>query len=401
MAIDLLKAMQRWLRFSAIGALVMVIACGGGSAPVGGATGPGVTADTIELGTTTPVTGPIAGVCTPPVQGMLAAFNAVNAQGGINGRKLHTTVLDDMYTAPAAVANIKTFQNQPVFAVVGGCGTIQAVAIAPQLNQQKIPYLLPSALNTGLYQPVMKYVFALMPGYDTQMTGLMPYAFKKFGAGSVYLINYQLPGYQAVAEATKSATVSGGGTYLGETDVANAQADYTPIALKIRDLKPDYVVIQVPATQAASAVNALDAQHALPTKAILGPTEIGSALQFAANVKSKAALAMTYTVQDVGDPNTPRADECKSIIAQYAPVATVGDANSIPGCAAGQIIIAGLKNAGKNLTRDGLVHGLESINNQTFSILPPVSFTPTKHVGLAKQYIATWNGTTPVYLDEF
>src|SRR5262249_21241671 len=65
----------------------------------------GVTDTQIKIGTTNPLTGPVAASCKPVSDGARAWFDHVNSQGGINGRKIVDQVLDDAFKAPEALTN--------------------------------------------------------------------------------------------------------------------------------------------------------------------------------------------------------------------------------------------------------------------------------------------------------
>src|SRR5258708_5971052 len=143
-------------RVAAIVSVAFLVGACGSSTPTtqGGATPPGVTATSIKIGTSTPVTGPVGAVCVPINNGAQAVFASVNAKGGINGRKIDSEVLDDAYQADRAVANAKQFINEPVFAVYGGCGSIGAGAIYQPLAAAKVPFVFPTGTLPGLYDPV-------------------------------------------------------------------------------------------------------------------------------------------------------------------------------------------------------------------------------------------------------
>src|SRR5690242_1178814 len=95
----------------------------------------GVTDSAILLGTTNPLTGSVGSACKPVSDGALAWFAHVNAQGGVHGRKIEDKVLDDQYQAPQALANARTFMRDGIFALFGGCGTIQPAAVFPMMQQ--------------------------------------------------------------------------------------------------------------------------------------------------------------------------------------------------------------------------------------------------------------------------
>jgi branched-chain amino acid transport system substrate-binding protein len=395
------------LSLAAIGVLLLG-ACGGtggtgapptaanpGASGNGGATAPGVTADAIQLGTTTPLTSAVAAVCAGAVNGALAYFASVNEKGGVYGRKIVDTVLDDGYTAPRGIANVKTFMEKPIFAQYGGCGAIQAAAIWPILQDAGIPYLFGSGL-TEMKKPVKKYIFTAQASYGDDARATITWAFKKDGPGSVYLINYVLASYEEVTAVVPEVTKALGGTFLGETIVTASVVDYTPIALKIRELKPDYIVIQIPATQAAAAVNAMSEQHALPNRRILALE--GTSHQFVDNIKDPAAANMSMAAFTGVDPKDPKGAECRDLIKKYDPtLAESAVLDAVSSCGVSQIFVAALQKAGPNLTRDGLVTALESINKQSFGILAPVSFSSTSHDAFGDLLIGLWQNGNVIF----
>ncbi|HEV8003750.1 MAG TPA: bifunctional serine/threonine-protein kinase/ABC transporter substrate-binding protein, partial [Planctomycetaceae bacterium] len=79
----------------------------------------GVTESTITFGTTTPYSGPNRDVGMNMVVGIRTVFDAVNDEGGVNGKRLKLTVLDDGYVPDRALANMRElFYKRKVFAIV-------------------------------------------------------------------------------------------------------------------------------------------------------------------------------------------------------------------------------------------------------------------------------------------
>ena len=88
---------------------------------------PGVTKDTIKLGTTQPLTGPAAPGYSKISKAMTAWFEHVNAEGGIHGRKVELIVEDDGYNPTNTAAKTRKLVLQDkVFALVGALGTPDA-----------------------------------------------------------------------------------------------------------------------------------------------------------------------------------------------------------------------------------------------------------------------------------
>lgn len=102
---------------------------------------PGVTDTEITIGQTTPLSGPAAGYATVG-KALLAYFEMVNAEGGVNGRKIKLIQLDDGYSPPKSVEQTRRLvERENVAFVVAPIGTPTALAVRKYLNDAKVPQL--------------------------------------------------------------------------------------------------------------------------------------------------------------------------------------------------------------------------------------------------------------------
>jgi branched-chain amino acid transport system substrate-binding protein len=132
------KRQIAWLALLATLALVLA-ACGRDDEEGGG--DPGITEDSIKIGGSYPFSGP-ASAYRSIAQGATAHFEYVNANGGVDGRKIEFMALDDAYEPPRAVQNARRLvQQEEVFALFNTLGTANNVAIWDYLNEQEVPHL--------------------------------------------------------------------------------------------------------------------------------------------------------------------------------------------------------------------------------------------------------------------
>src|SRR5947208_8686310 len=100
---------------------------------------PGVTATEIKIGGTFPLTGVASLYKTIPAAEK-AYYDYVNDHGGVNGRKIDFTILDDSYDPSKTVPLAQQLVEQAkVFAVVGSLGTAPGLATWGYLNKNKVP----------------------------------------------------------------------------------------------------------------------------------------------------------------------------------------------------------------------------------------------------------------------
>ncbi|MBA3348098.1 MAG: ABC transporter substrate-binding protein, partial [Actinobacteria bacterium] len=142
-----------------LGALVLAIPAAFAKADAGAAT-PGLTARTIKIGGTFPLTGPASSYAPIP-QSMKAYFSYINARRGpdgkrgVYGRQIIFNYYDDGYNPANSVQlTRKLVQDDKVFAVVGSLGTEVNEAIRPYLNSVRVPQVL---VSTGASQFGLDY----------------------------------------------------------------------------------------------------------------------------------------------------------------------------------------------------------------------------------------------------
>jgi ABC-type branched-subunit amino acid transport system substrate-binding protein len=151
----------------AILALAIMLSCGSASAQLSDKKyGPGVSDQEIKLGQTVPYSGPVSAAAALG-RGALAYFEKVNREkGGVNGRRIKLISLDDAYSPPKAVEQMrKLVEHENVLAIVGSAGSPTGVAVQAYLNKAGVPQLLQisgsrkfndpkhSPWSTGLFIP--------------------------------------------------------------------------------------------------------------------------------------------------------------------------------------------------------------------------------------------------------
>jgi ABC-type branched-subunit amino acid transport system substrate-binding protein len=144
----------------------------------GGESVPGVTDDTVTIGTHQPLTGPAAAGYSTISAATAAYFEYVNANGGINGREIEYVVKDDAYD-PAATQTVvrELVTEENVFAIVNGLGTPTHSSVLDYLDQQGVPDLFVSSGSLTWNQPnVYDNTFAFNADYVTEGAALAQYA---------------------------------------------------------------------------------------------------------------------------------------------------------------------------------------------------------------------------------
>ena len=158
--------MRRLILFAAVvGALALSLPW----ALAGGTSTPGVTATSILIGGTAPLTGPETAYA-PVARGAQAYFAYVNAHGGVFKRKITYRVLDDAYDPSKTVqATRELVQQDGVFAIFNSIGTEHVLAVRPYLNAVGVPQLFVGSGAQVLAKQRSKYPWTM--GYLPSFVG--------------------------------------------------------------------------------------------------------------------------------------------------------------------------------------------------------------------------------------
>src|SRR5574343_1173140 len=125
----------------------------------------------IRLGQSLPLSGPLAELGSEYRDGMLAYFNALNAKGGINGRRIELVTLDDGYVVERSGENArKLLDQEDVLAFLGMFGSANYGALLPLINERAIPSLAPYTGSDELraQKPPTTFWLRASYGVDTE-----------------------------------------------------------------------------------------------------------------------------------------------------------------------------------------------------------------------------------------
>ena len=130
---------------------------------------PGVTDTEIKIGQTMPYSGPAS------AYGVIgrtetAYFKMINEQGGVNGRKINLISLDDAYSPPKTVEQVRRLvEEEQVAFLFQTLGTAPNLAIRQYLNDNKVPQLFVSTGAAMFADPQhFPWTIGYNPNYQTE-----------------------------------------------------------------------------------------------------------------------------------------------------------------------------------------------------------------------------------------
>ncbi len=142
----------------------------------------------ILIGATVSESGPGATLGRPEADSIQMAVDEINKAGGINGRPLQATILDDESLAPNAVNNTRKLLDQHVVAIIGSSLTQTSLAMIPLVTAAKVP-MISLASSSQVIQPIgdRQWIFK-MPITDFHVAQVMQEYMRKKNQTKVSVI---------------------------------------------------------------------------------------------------------------------------------------------------------------------------------------------------------------------
>ena len=381
-------------RVVALAALVLLLA---GSAGAQSISDPGVTATTVVVGGTVPLTGQAAAFGTV-APGAKAYFEYVNAHGGVNGRKIGYLYFDDAYD-PAQTVQLtrKLVEQDRVFAIFGSVGTANNLAIRDYLNAQEVPQLFVADGSQQIGRSSARYPWTM--GF------LMSYR----GEGNVYGKNLVQTRPHARVAVLYENTDLGRDMLTGLTRaiagkgpriVARESYEFTgsDVSSQIAQLKASGAdTLMLFATpkffiQAVVATHKLGWQPQLYVASVSIEPGIMAIARYNAPALTKGALSIAF----VKNPNDPiwakdRAVALyRTIMRRYDRSGRPSDVYNWYGMTVAWTMVETLRKAGRKLTRAGLLRAAQHLNTSANPFLLPgirLQTSPTDYRPLEQVYL--------------
>jgi branched-chain amino acid transport system substrate-binding protein len=351
---------------SALGLGIVCVGLAGG-APTRGQDIAGVTAKEILIGSCSALEGPSHALGVETVTGAKAYFSLINDEGGVNGRKLKLIAYDDSYDPAKTQVCFDRLMHDNVFALGFFVGTPTAVKYVPMAESAKIPLV---GLFTGaqtLYIPLRHWVVNVRASYydetREQMDGLWDsLAYRKIG------VIYPEDAFGAtVLGGVKEALKAHGAEPVAVASYERQTANVGGAIDTVRAASPQAVVLVGPPNTVAPILQQAHSKGWKPlflTVSFVGTEEL---------IKEAGADADGTVITQVVPPyyltDLKGVAQYRRTLSKYAPAAQPNFV-SLEGFVDAMVMVEGLKRAGKELTREGLIHGIESIHEMDLGLGP-------------------------------
>jgi branched-chain amino acid transport system substrate-binding protein len=337
---------------------------------------PGASDTEIKIGNTNPYSGPASayGLIGKTID---AYFKKVNAEGGINGRKVNFISYDDGYSPPKAVEQVrKLVESDEVLLVFQPLGTPSNTAIQKYMNSKKVPQLFVATGATKWGDPKGNpWTMGWQPTYQAEGQIYAKYVMKNHPNAKIAIL-FQNDDYgkdyvkglkDGLGDKAKTMIVS---------ELPYEPADPT-VDSQIVSLKNSGADVFFNVTTPKFAAQAIKKAHEIGWKPVHllnnVSNSVGSVLKPAGFEASKGVLSTQY-LKDPTDPSWDNDAGKKDWVAfmdKYFPDGDKTSSFTVYGYTVAQTLHEVLKRAGDNLTRENVMKQAASLKNVAHPMLLP------------------------------
>jgi len=328
---------------------------------------PGVTEKEILIGSCSALEGPSQFLGTETVNGAKAYFSMINDAGGVDGRKLRLIAYDDSYDPAKAEACFNKLMEQRVFALGFFVGTPTAVKYVPMAESNKIPLI---GLFTGaqtLYVPFRHWIVNVRASYFDETREQIDGLWEKLGYRKIGVIYPEDAFGAAVLEGVKAALKAHGAEPIAVGSYQRQSVQVAGAVDAVKAANPEAVVVVGPSNTVAPIIRLSHAKAWKPlftTVSFVGTDELISEAGAEAEGMVITQVVPPYYLTDLKTVALFRRS-----LAKYMPSAQPSFVG-LEGFVDAMVLVEGLKKAGKELTREALIRGIESLHELDLGLGP-------------------------------
>lgn len=336
----------------------------------------GITANTIVIGQSAPLTGANAELGNEIRNGALAYFRKVNDAGGVHGRKLELVTLDDANQVPRSEANTKKLvEEQGVFALFGYASATLSKPALPIVEKNKVPFLSPFT-GADPMRAFNRYVYNTRASYADELERIVEH-YTTFGTKRFAIVYYDdAVGKENLAAVERplkkhDLTITALGAFKDR-----ATPDIEGTVKTVMKSEPEVVIMTTLykassdfiKTSAKLGLNAQMVSNSFPGATPLAK-ELGS---------SAAGVVISQVVPAPTNRTVPVVREYQGAIEKLLGKKDFSF-TSLEAYIGAKVLVEGLRRAGANPTRESFMNALDKLDYDAGGY--PVRFTPTNHNG--------------------
>jgi branched-chain amino acid transport system substrate-binding protein len=329
-----------------------------------------------------------------------AYFNKINAEGGINGRKVNFISYDDGYSPPKAVEQArKLVESDEVLLIFNSLGTPSNSAIQKYLNAKKVPQLFVATGATKWNDPKdFPWTMGWQPSYQSEARIYAKYLMKEKPGGKIAVL-YQNDDFgKDYLKGLKDGLGSKSSMITAEESYETSEPSIDGHIVKLKASGADVFISITTPKFAAQAIKKLAEIDWHPLHIVSNVSaSVGGVLQPAGFENAQGMLSAAYA-KDGADPqwnDDPGMKKFFEFLAKYYPDANKLDGSVVYGYGVAQTLVQVLKQCGDDLTRENVMKQAASLKDfETDTLLPGIKIntSPTDFAPISQLQMMRFKG---------
>ena len=367
---------------------------------------PGASDAEIKVGNINPYSGPASAYGT--IGKTLAAyFNKVNAEGGINGRKINFITYDDGYSPPKAVEQArKLVESDEVLLIFQSLGTPSNTAIQKYMNLKKVPQLFVATGATKWGDPKnFPWTIGWQPNYQSEGRIYAKYLMERHPNAKVGIL-YQNDDYGKDYVKGLKDGLAGKLQIVSELPYETTDPTVDSQIINLKASGADVFYNVTTPKFAAQAIRKMAEIGWKPVHLLNNVSvSVGSVIKPAGMENAQGILSTAY-IKDPTDPtwkDDAALKEWAAFMEKYYPDGDRTSAFPVYGYGVSQSLVQVLKQCGDNLTRENVMKQAANIKNQEIGVLlpgikvntGPSDFFPIKQLQMMRFKGDSWSCSAP------
>jgi branched-chain amino acid transport system substrate-binding protein len=315
--------------------------------------------DVIRLGQSVALTGPLAELGTAMSRGSKVCFDAVNTQGGVNGRRIELVTLDDGYDVKRALQNVDGFLKDPgLFGLFSCMGTPIIEGMLPLLRNTDVPCFSPLTGASSARPADMRNVLNVRASYPEETERLVEHL-ATIGLKRIAVVYQNNSFGKEVLQAAETAMQRHHLTKVAAAPVQSDASDAATAAKAIAAAQPEAVLLGLAGKPTIVFVKAMRAERrGIPLYAL---SVMGSAAALTALGDDGIGIAMSQVVPMPTNSVMPIVRDFQQAWRTSAGAAMAPSHLALEGYINARVFIEGLKRAGRSLTRKSFLDSVWSM----------------------------------------
>jgi branched-chain amino acid transport system substrate-binding protein len=344
-----------------------------------------------------------------------AYFNKINAEGGINGRKINFITYDDGYSPPKAVEQArKLVESDEVLVVFNPLGTPSNTAIEKYMNSKKVPQLFVATGATKWNEPKeFPWTMGWQPSYQSEARIYGKYLLKEKPNAKIGVF-YQNDdfGKDYLKGLKDGLGAKAASMIIAEEGYETSEPSIDNHIVKLKTSGADVFISITTPKFAAQAIKKLAEMNWTPLHIVSNVSaSVGGVIKPAGFENAQGILSAAYA-KDGADAqwnNDPGMKKFYEFLAKYDPDANKLDGSVVYGYGAAQTMVKVLEMCGDNLTHENVMKQAASLKNFTpDTLLPGVTintsatdFAPIKQLQMMRFKGEKWELFGDIITDDF